>query len=477
MKPLIDHPYFDAVCSFLEQWDPETGAPRFAEYRKDFNSRRLGFQLLGVSGFVHDLPEVQKAWADVMPDLESDKKAKRHGTCLITGKNTPITLVHPPVTGIFDPGGQAEKALVSFNCDAYTSYGLLQSQNAPSSLEGAWGYVSALNYLLTDRGIVIGDMTVSYWADESSPLESVFGNLFSGLPDSEAEDSATKQQLEVTIKAIRQGAGNLDVLNANPSSPFYVLGVSPASSRIAVRFWLVSSLGQLLQRLHEHYQDLQIVREFDNETEFLAVWQLLRGVLPYREGYRPKNGDIPPLLAGALMRAILNGTPYPDSLASAVIRRIRADRTINYCRAAILKAWLTRLHRTQGGIPVSLDTERTEPAYRLGRLFAVLEKTQEDAQPGINATIRERFYSAASATPSMVFPRLLRTYQHHLAKLVHGAKINREKLVQEIVDGLETMPPHLNLEAQALFAIGYYHQRKALYTSSRNQESDNDNQE
>ena len=187
--------------------------------------------------------------------------------------------------------------------------------------------------------------------------------------------------------------------------------------------------------------------------------------------------DIPPLLAGALMRAILNGTPYPNSLASAVIRRIRADCLINYCRAAILKAWLTRLKRTQGGIPLSLDTERTEPAYRLGRLFAVLEKTQEDAQPGINATIRDRFYSAASATPSMVFPRLLRTYQHHLGKLHPGSKVNREKLVQDIVDGLDTMPPHLNLEAQALFSIGYYHQRKSLFGGSKAQEATADSQE
>ncbi len=126
---------------------------------------------------------------------------------------------------------------------------------------------------------------------------------------------------------------------------------------------------------------------------------------------------------------------------------------------------------------MSLDTERTDPGYRLGRLFAVLEKTQEDALPGINATIRERFYSAASATPSMVFPRLLRTYQHHLAKLVPGAKVNREKLVQEIVDGLDTMPPHLNLEAQALFAIGYYHQRKALFGGNKAQDTTTDDKE
>ncbi len=264
----------------------------------------------------------------------------------------------------------------------------------------------------------LGDTTIAFWTGEPTTTESWLGALFSGNSPEEAQDGATLQQIEIMLQALRAGGGEL---NDDPATPIYLLGLAPNAARLSVRFWHTDTLGHLFDRLKEHFEALRIIPQFEAgskrpDPEFPPAWRLLRETA--RE-----SKDIPPLLAGALMRAILNGTPYPDSLAGAVIRRIRADRTINYCRAAILKAWLTRLNRTQGGIPVSLDTERTDPAYRLGRLFAVLEKTQEDAQPGINATIRERFYSAASATPSMVFPRLLRTYQHHLAKLVPGAKV------------------------------------------------------
>ena len=164
------------------------------------------------------------------------------------------------------------------------------------------------------------------------------------------------------------------------------------------------------------------------------------------------------------MRAVLSGTPYPEMMAIAVINRIRADREISYLRAAILKGWLTRNPKTKQGISMSLNEENKDPAYRLGRLFAALEKTQEDALGSVNASIRDRFYSSASATPGSVFPRLLRTYQHHLSKLEGGLKVNREQLVQDILDPLDGFPGFLDLQAQGLFAIGYYHQRKRFFT-------------
>jgi len=162
------------------------------------------------------------------------------------------------------------------------------------------------------------------------------------------------------------------------------------------------------------------------------------------------------------MRAILLGTDYPASLITAVHNRIRAERDVTYLKAAILKAWLIRNHHQN--ITTMLDESNTNPGYRLGRLFAVLEKTQQDALPGINATIRDRFYASASATPQAVFGRLLRTYQHHLAKLDVGVKITREKQTQEILAPLSDFPAHLNLQNQSQFALGYYHQRKAFFT-------------
>jgi CRISPR-associated protein Csd1 len=241
-----------------------------------------------------------------------------------------------------------------------------------------------------------------------------------------------------------------------------VLGLSPNQARISVRFWHADTLGSLVNHLRDHYDALRIVRPPGPQNpEFPAAWQLLR-----QTGRESK--DISPLLAGPFLRAVLTGAPYPPTLASAVIARIRADRDLSYLRAAILKAFLNRNHDQK--IPMSLDPNRPEPAYRLGRLFAALEKTQEDALPGINATIRDRFYSAASATPSTVFPRLLRTYQHHLTKAAGergiGLKVNRERLVQEICAGLADMPAHLGLEGQSLFALGYYNQRQAFFTKA-----------
>jgi len=219
-------------------------------------------------------------------------------------------------------------------------------------------------------------------------------------------------------------------------------------------------LGQMVDKLKVHYDALSLKRSSDKDPEFPAVWQILR-----QTGRESK--DIPPLLSGPLMRSILTGSRYPQGLFSAVLNRIRADHEITFLRAAIFKAFLIRNHQLD--IPMSLDTTRTEPAYLLGRLFAALEFTQQDALGrDINSTIRDRFYSAASATPGTVFPRLLRTYQHHLTKATsengQGYKVNRERLVQQIMAGLNDMPGHLQLEGQGLFAIGYYHQRQDFFT-------------
>jgi CRISPR-associated protein Csd1 len=237
--------------------------------------------------------------------------------------------------------------------------------------------------------------------------------------------------------------------------------IGPNASRLSVRFWHTSTLGDLATNLQEHHRDLAIVRQWDETNSKKpdpkvpgGISRLLRQTL----------------LAGALIRSILLGTNYPDALFQKVMSRLRVaekengnalDR-VSYLRAAIIKAYLNRNHKLH--LPMSLDTSRTDPAYLLGRLFAVLEKTQQDALPEINATIRDRFYSAASATPGAVFPRILRNYQHHLSKLEGGFRVNRERLVQDIVDAVRDFPAHLHLRQQGQFAIGYYHQRKDLFS-------------
>jgi len=463
---MIDDPDFNSVCRFLEQWQPD----RCQEFEL-LNELISGFgifQIIGETRYVHENQAIRDWWDK--QQATDDRADRIRSMCLVTGEQSVPAKIHEPkIKGV--GGAQSSGALlVSYNCDAFTSYGKEQSRNAPVSEAVAFRYCTALNGVLSgprsnQHRITVGDSTVVFWTDQPTVTEALLGDLFSGGLQADAtQDEAALQQTKVLLKALRNGGGELASLGDDPTTPIYLLGLAPNAARLSVRLWHADSLLGLFDSLKAHYDALHIVRQFEEGSKrpdpvFPPAWMLLRETA--RE-----SKDIPPLLGGALMRAILQGTPYPDALASAVVRRIRADHTINYCRVAMLKAWLTRKPNQQGGIPVSLDTERTDPAYRLGRLFAALEKTQERAQPGINATIRERFYSAASATPSMVFPRLLRTYQHHLAKLHPGEKVKREKLVQEIVDGMDTMPPHLNLEAQANFAIGYYHQRKALFNGN-----------
>lgn len=456
---------FSAVCRFLESWSPDkiVDHPELTDLASGFGV----FQLIGETKYVHERAAVRHWWAN-----QQQAEAGETGLCLVTGSRAPIANIHEPkLKGV--PGAQSSGALlVSFNCDAFTSYGKGQSYNAPVSQSATFRYATALNAILSGpcsdkHRFQVGDTTVVFWTDKPTVTEDWLAHLLTG--DLEAQDDTALNQTKLLLQALRNGGGELRALGDDPATPVHVLGLAPNAGRLSVRFWHTGSLSDLFDKLKAHHDALRIVRQFEEgskkpDPEFPPIWLLLSQTA--RE-----SKDIPPLLGGALIRAILAGTPYPDALAHAVIRRVRADRVINYLRAAILKAWLTRKPNRQGEIPVSLDTERKDPAYRLGRLFAALEKSQEEAQPGINATIRERFYSSASATPAMVFPRLLRTYQHHLAKLNPGAKVNREKLVQEIVDGIDAMPAHLNLEDQARFAIGYYHQRKALFTKAETEDN------
>jgi len=471
LREKVAHPHFEAVCSFLASWSPEQAdkLENFAE----FSGSNLCFQIQGVPGFVHALPESRKAWANevLTSPVEDPSVEQSFGECLITGQPSAIASVHPAIKGVVDPGGQAEKGIISFNQPSFCSFGKKQSQNAPVSNVAAFQYATALNWLLgsSKHQVRIANTTAVFWTAKPTAVESLFADFIDGnlqLEDAPSQDEGLTLRIRTFMEIMRQGGGaEVSKLDADPSTPFFMLGLSPNSSRLSVRFWHVSTLGQTIDKLKEHYDALRIQPSSDRDPEFPAAWRLL-----LQTGRESK--DVPPILAGPLMQSILTGSRYPQGLFNAVLNRIRADHEITFLRASIFKAFLTRNHQLD--IPMSLDTTRTEPAYLLGRLFAALEKTQEDALPGINATIRDRFYSAASATPGTVFPRLLRTYQHHLSKLEGGYKVNRERLVQQIMAGLDNMPGHLALEGQGLFAIGYYHQRQDLFTKKDKPETTQD---
>lgn len=459
----VSDPEFSAVCRFLSQWEPAAEIDRIPLLKK-FANRFGTFRIVGGDHYVHDCPGV-RGWLARLAD-ETSTVAKGLEQCLVTGSlvaPSSIARTHEPkIKGV----GKDRKLLVSFNDPAYTSYGKRQGYNAPVSQVATFQYCNALNALLSGprkhrHRIRIGDATTVFWTERETVTESIFADFLAGRStesddSKESEDVLLRARIESFLRILRKGgSANVSELGDDPTAKFFILGLSGNVTRLSVRFWYAGSIAQMVARLKSHFDALRIQRAYDSDPEFPPAWALLLQTAR-------KSKDIPPLLSGALMQAVLNAGPYPFALYSAVHRRIRADREVTYLRASIIKAVLTR--NFQLSIPMSLDTNRTEPAYLLGRLFAALEKTQKEALPGIKATIRERFYSSASATPGAVFPRILRTYQHHLAKLDGGHKVNRERLVQSIHASLASYPPHLDLEGQGLFAIGYYHQQQDFFT-------------
>jgi len=452
----LDDPGMRAVLAFLDAWNPEDAA--MLAHWDELAGQNVVFRLDGETRYVHDSPAVSAAWLR----SKGDAAAGNAGLCLISCESTPIARLHPSIKGV--RGAQSSgAALVSFNLDAFTSYGKDQNYNAPVGERAAFAYTTALNHLLAGTGqkIQVGDATTVFWTEKPTQAEAMYAAYLDYKDESEAaHDTVLLQRLASLVEAVRDGAPP-PLWGDEPDTPFYVLGLSPNAARLSVRFWHVSTVAEMAGRLGRHFADLTIEKAHPKNPSFPSPWQLLVEVAPQR-----KTENIPPTLGGELMRAIITDVSYPKSLTARIIARIRAEQEVTYLRAAMLKACCNRslrLAKQKEDVTVALDPDSTNIGYRLGRLFAVLEKAQQDALPGINATIKDRFFGAASATPQSVFPRLIRLAQHHMAKAEYGyASDNR---IAEIMEGLPatSLPAHLDLDGQAMFALGYYHQRNALY--------------
>jgi len=451
-----------ALSLFLRKWEP--GRAIEWEFWEDVTSGNIVFCLESDQIPIHERPAFQEYWREHwtewcrLPDQVT-------GQCLTTGHSVRLSKLHQPIKGVY--GAQSSGAsIVSFNLDAFESYGKKQSLNAPVAENVAFSYTTALNYLLrreNNRCLSIGDTSTVFWAEKKSPEEDLLASLFDlpNAPEEEGEpgeDARTAGQVRSLLQALRDGKPIQQVLGElAPEVRFYVLGLAPNQSRLSVRFWCQASFGELAQKVSQHYSHLSMERQYTNQPEFPALWQIL-----IETAAQQKRENIPPMLSGALSRSVLTGSRYPESLYTAVLGRIRADKQVNYIRTAIIKACLTRNHPEKAGeITMSLNPDRKDVPYLLGRLFSLLEKTQGDALGKIGTTIRHRYFSSASASPSIVFPQLLKLSQHHIAKAEYGSAMDRK--IQDVLDDVHDFPSRLSLQEQGVFTIGYYHQNNANY--------------
>ena len=456
---------------FLEKWNVENfGNLAFAN---DMLGTNIVFRVDGEQRFIHERPAARRVWRDHLA-----AQGQAEGRCLVTGEWGPVQRLHPKIKGV--KGAQSSGAsLVSFNLDSFESYGRQQGNNAPISERVAFAYTATLNTLLaqtSSRKIQIGDATTVFWAEAQNADELVSAFL-EPPPDDDTETVVIRDVLEKLSRGMPLERAAPDV---DKGTRYYVLGLAPNAARLSVRFWLEGTIDALVAHFGEHWRDLLIhpaprkrlptVRDLVNET---AV------VIRHPDGRRDKNFDtIPPLLTGGLMRAFLTGRRYPRTLMSTIIMRLRSDGQVSDLRAAILKACIVRDLRIQKQLPqedylVSLDSNSNNMAYNLGRLFAAFayaEKSFADR----NASIRDKYMGAASATPRRVFPILMRGYENNRAGLAKaqdkkGAGVRADQAVGQIMDllpGRDKLPATLPLEDQARFFVGYYHQERAFYAKS-----------
>ena len=456
-----------AIVAFFTNWNPQEAdtVPAFVEHKEELLAGdNMCFLYHG--GFAAEDPEIQSAWQRAYAEDDEGETE----VCLITGRESVPELVHPAIKSVRNAQSSGA-ALVSFNAPAFCSFGREQNANAPVSKYAAFAYTSALNHLLSEREHVkvIGNTTVVYWAKGAdSQYQDVFAALFDG--DSNELSNTDLNALMTSVAAGKPYDYN--GLPLKPENDFFILGISPNAARLSVRFFYRRSFGEIVQNLKRHFENIEIISDGRSKFDTLPLWALLR------ETVNQKSSDKSPLpqLAGDVMKSMLSGCRYPETLMNQTMLRIRAEHEINRGKAGILKAYLIR---NTENLPdresimevaqVSLNADSSYSPYVLGRLFAVLEGTQQAANPGINATIKDRFFNSACATPAAVFPILLKLSNSHLKKLDTGKAVWWSKQIGDLIERLGTdFPAHQSLQEQGAFILGYYHQTQKRFEKKTN---------
>lgn len=449
-----------ALLHFLRQWQPTDFQ------RLDWPAEMLDANIIFCLESdrlkrinLHDRPAAQALVAALRGGSDAPQ-----GHCLVSGRHGPIARLHSSIKNVW--GAQSAGAsIVSFNKDAFTSYGHEQGMNAPVSETVAFAYTTILNHFLASNSnrIQIGDASTVFWAEAKQPESEQFAEEAFSLGLGGVDETAAAKPVGVLLQQLRAGHRLSDLRpDLVQGVRFYVLGLAPNASRLSVRFWIEDDFGVITDRYQRYLQETAIEPAPPGAIPGLWRYLLEAAVLAKRE-------NIPPNLAGDWLRAILAGTRYPDTLQASMLMRLRADGDVNALRVAVLRAHLIRNRDME--VPVALDPECLLPGYLLGRLFAVYERIQSASLGGgVNATIKDRFYASAAAQPRKVFALLDRSVAPHLTKngkRSAGLRINLEKDVAEIMDrlqpGADPFPATMPSDQQALFALGYYHQRSEYF--------------
>ena len=456
-QALPDDAGIQAVSAFLAQAD-EVAKVRQAEGWQEcakIKGCNLSFRLVDEPVALVCQSKAVQAYLAAAKAEVSD--GIQEGICLVTGKKTTIARLHNAVKGV----NAKPSPFTSVNLAAFESYGKQQGFIFPVGEQTMFEYTTALNMLLDgENRFRIGEVSIVCWSEKPTPLESKVALKINGggkdNPDAHIDE----------VKALYKSLHNGKYMEPNGKDKFYLLGLSPNSARIVVRFWHETTVAALSENIARWYDDLQIVRgEKSIYPEFMPLMRLLCGLV--LDG---KAENLPPDLIANVTQSALVNRPLPVSLLQIALRRNKAEQKITYGRAALIKAYLNRAIRSGSlkntkELSMSLDRERNDIGYVLGRLFAVLEKTQSEANPSLNATIGDRYFGSASSTPIAVFGTLMCLSPHHLSKLEYeGRAVHLKWEIGQILDKCQKFPNHLNLEQQGLFAIGYYHETQFLFT-------------
>lgn len=458
----IETPEAEALRAFFENWDSDAyDAALLPEgCLEDFQKgSNLTFYFDG--RFIADYPSLQRAWQSSYDEIpEGDRMID-----LVTGEAVVPEATHPAIKNVKDAQSSGA-ALVSFNAEAYRSFEREQNLNSPMGKGTAFAYTTALNYLTADKEHKkqIGDMTVVYWAKDASDAYQDFLSL--GL-DGE-DDNITDADLDALMKKIVHGDPvTFREETLSPESEFFILGISPNAARLAIRFFYRNSFGEIIRNLNNHYRDIEVTFDHRNKWRRIPLWALLRETVNQKSNDKTPS----PQMAGDMLRAVITGGRYPETLLNQTLLRIRAEHDITRGRAAIIKGYLIRntknhihYNEIKEAASMALNEETSYTPYVLGRLFSILEAIQEGANPGINTTIKDRYFNSACATPAAVFPFLTKLSNSHLKKMEGGLRVYYGKQLGSLIDKLEiAFPKTLTLQEQGSFVLGYYHQTQKRF--------------